>query len=84
MELPTLWQDWVLFIGQLLFFIALIPSIASPHKPSVWTSLITAGVLTSFAIVFWSLSLLLGAVTAGLVAAGWYVLFFQKALSRRG
>lgn len=77
-HLPANWQDWVLAIGQLIFFVALFPSIFSAHKPSMWTSFMTAGILTIFAGVFWSLSLFFGAATSALVASGWYVLFFQK------
>lgn len=82
MELPLTWQDWVLTIGQILFFVALLPSIFSQHKPSAWTSFMTGGTLTAFTVVFFSLGLIWGAVTAALVAVAWYVLLLQKLLAK--
>lgn len=77
--LPETWQDWVVAIGSLLFFFALLPSILSKNKPSVWTSLLTASILTIFAVVYWTLGLTFGTATTALTATGWCVLFFQKA-----
>lgn len=78
LELPQTWQDWVIAVGQLLFLIALFPSILSTNKPSWVTSGSTGLILTVFAATFWTLDLAYSAITAALVALGWYVLCFQK------
>jgi len=73
-----LWQDVVLFVGNIVFLIGIFPSIFSKDKPSKWTSLPTAIALTSFSFVYYSLSLTLSTVLVALCALGWWVLFFQK------
>lgn len=78
LELPHTWQDWTIAIGQLLFFFALLPSIFGAHKPSWITSGTTGLILTVFAYTFWTLDLVYGALTAALVALGWYILCIQK------
>jgi len=77
MELPLIWQDWVITIGQLLFFVALLPSVFSEDKPNRWSSLMTAIILATFAYTFWTLGLFWGAFTSTLVTLAWFVLFFQ-------
>lgn len=72
------WQDVVLTIGNIVFFIALIPSIMSANKPSKWTSLMTASALTAFGITYFSLSLTYATIAVSLSAIGWWVLYFQK------
>lgn len=79
MELPATWQDWVIAIGQLLFFIALLPSVFSPQKPHWASSLMTGTVLFAFAFTFYTLDLAWGAFTALLVGCTWFVLFGQHA-----
>lgn len=74
----TSWQDIVLTVGNTLFFIALIPSIASEHKPSKWTSLLTAATLTVFTFTYFTLSLTYATYTVGATALAWWILFFQK------
>lgn len=74
----TSWQDIVLLFGNLVFFLALIPSILSANKPSKWTSLFTALALTAFSFTYYSLGLVYGTITVALSAIGWWVLFFQK------
>jgi len=78
MELPATWQDWIIGVGQLFFFIALLPSVFSAHKPHRWSSLMTGIVLLVFAYTFWSLGLLWGAATSALVGFTWFLLFVQK------
>lgn len=77
MELPTIWQDWVLTLGQLVFFFALLPSVFSQEKPHPSTSLLTGSVLLVFAVTFSTLDLLWSAITSGLVAVTWLTLFGQ-------
>ncbi len=78
MELPTSWQDWVLAIGQIFFFLALLPSVFSNDKPSKYSSAPTALVLFLFSYTFYTLDLAWGASTSFLVGVIWTVLFFQK------
>lgn len=80
MELPSTWQDWIIAIGQLLFFIALLPSVFSNDKPNRWSSLMTGSVLLVFTFTFWSLDLFFGAFSSALVSITWFILFFQKSL----
>lgn len=74
----TSWQDIVLTIGNLVFFVALLPSIFSTNKPSRWTSLGNAIFLSLFAVVYFTLSLTLATTMVVLTAVAWWVLFFQK------
>ena len=78
MELPTNWQDWVLALGQMMFFIALLPSVFSEDKPNIWSSLLSGITLVILAYTFWTLGLLWGAVMTSVGAGTWFVLFFQK------
>lgn len=78
----TSWQDLVLLIGNFMFFLALVPSIMSDHKPSKWTSLPTAVVLSIFAFTYHSLGLVFGTCMVALSALAWWVLFFQIVLKR--
>lgn len=82
MILPETWQDWVLMIGNLIFFLALLPSIFSKDKPNVWTSGPTSAVLSAITVTYWSLGLKFGSVMLGLSALAWCVLFFQKIFHR--
>lgn len=77
MELPSTWQDWVISIGQLSFFFALLPSVFSSQKPHWASSLLTGLILLVFSFTFWSLQLTWGAITAGLVGFTWLVLLLQ-------
>lgn len=74
------WQDYVLSAGSLVFAVALIPSITSKNKPSIFTSSITVVVLLVFALVYLSLSLLFAAATVFVTSILWAVLAVQKYL----
>lgn len=78
MELPAIWQDWVMAIGQLVFLLALLPSIVGKDKPNVWTSFITASVSTIYIFTLWSLSLFWGAIMSALLSVTWLILAVQK------
>ena len=73
-----MWQDWVISVGQFLFFIALLPSIRGKEKPALRTSLMTAIVLTIFAYTQYTLGLYLSVVSAIASALGWYILLWQS------
>jgi threonine/homoserine/homoserine lactone efflux protein len=72
------WQDLVFMLGNVVFFIALIPSIVSDNKPSKWTSLSIAIVLTFYVATYYSLSYTYATVTGTISTLGWWVLYFQK------
>ncbi len=74
------WQDIVFTIGQLIFVIALIPSIRSKDKPAFISSAITAVILVGFGITYTSLGLWGSAIFAFLNATAWAILAFQKYL----
>ena len=76
--IETSWQDIVLTLGNMLFLIALIPSIVSKDKPSHWTSLLTASTLTIFTFTYFMLSLTYATYPVGGTAIAWWILFFQK------
>jgi len=80
-----MWQDYVLFVGQIGFLLALLPSIFSTAKPARSTSLLTALTMSVFTICFVTLHLRFTSIVAGLTSICWWVLFFQAAaLSKQG
>lgn len=76
------WQDVVMAIGGFIFWIALIPSVSSDNKPSKWTALMTALVLTAYLFVFASLEYWLSFVSGILTTTTWYILLIQKIRSK--
>lgn len=71
------WQEFVFSFGGLIFFIALLPSIFSDHKPDFKTCLITASVITLFVYAFATLDMWVSMFGQSLVGAAWWVLTFQ-------
>lgn len=72
------WQDVLLSIGQLVFAVALLPSVFSKDKPAISTSLTTGAVLMTFAFTYSTLKLWSAAAFAAIVGILWLVLAFQK------
>ena len=72
------WQQIVLALGQIVFIIALIPSLVSKDKPEIWTSIITALVALSISITYFSMSIPIAAISALLNFIFWSILAFQK------
>ena len=72
------WQDWIFTIGQLIFVIALIPTIKGKDKPAFITSFITSIFIFLFGLTYLSLNLWGSAIFAFLNATAWAVLAFQK------
>jgi hypothetical protein len=74
-----LWQDWVFTVGELVFSIALIPSLVSKYdKPDRWTCGITTMVLWVFVPAYWSLELDFATWSGVLAATLWTILWIQK------
>ena len=72
------WQDIVLTIGQVLFIIALIPSLRSPDKPAIMTSVMTATILFVFSVVDLTLSLTFTSVVVFITGILWAILALQQ------
>jgi hypothetical protein len=72
------WQEVVLTVGQIVFIIALLPSIFSHDKPEIWTSVLTGTVALSIAVTYLTLSIPLAAGSAFLNFVAWSVLAIQK------
>ena len=75
------WQDIVIAVGQLLFVLALIPSLVTVLKPPRLTCALTGTVLLLFSGTFLSLGLWYSAATAFACGTCWLVLFFQDRIS---
>ena len=73
------WQDIVLSVSNLVFGIALIPSIRGKNKPALSTSLITTIFLSSSLVAYISLALWYTAFTTSINALCWGTLAVQKA-----
>lgn len=72
------WQDPVLTAAQIIFIVALLPSILSMDKPALVTSLLNGVITTSIAAVYISFSLWFAAASAGLNSICWIILAIQK------
>jgi hypothetical protein len=76
------WQDAVLSVGEIIFAIALLPSILSKDKPALATSILNAAVL--FIMGFVDLTISLYGTAGGLFLVGilWTILAVQKYLDK--
>lgn len=72
------WQDIVISMCQIGFFIALIPSIRSHHKPAAITSIMNFVLVFIVATCLLTLELWFSAITAYLVDVSWLILAIQK------
>lgn len=72
------WQDVILGIGQVMFFVALIPSMTSSEKPALATCLMTAIILTINVFVIWTLGLYFTFASLILISSGWWILAWQN------
>lgn len=72
------WQQTVLALGQIIFIIALLPSVFTKDKPEIWTSIITGTVALSIAITYITMSLPVAAISAFFNFVFWSILAYQK------
>jgi hypothetical protein len=70
--------DLIFGVGSIIFFAALIPSINSPDKPALMTSLLTWTVLWAFAITYFTIGLPFAALTSFATGCLWAILAMQK------
>lgn len=72
------WQDILLSAGNVILWLALLPSVFSENKPALSTSALTGSILLMFAFVFATLELWFSSVALALVGLTWFVLAVQK------
>ena len=73
-----IWQDIVPIVGNIIFTVALIPSIVSKQKPHRWSCGLTAGILFLYAGTFWSITLWYWSVATIATASAWTILLLQR------
>lgn len=73
-----IWQDMVPIIGNIVFAVALIPSILSKQKPHRLSCAMTAGVLFLYAGTFWTITLWYWSLATLVTATAWTILLFQR------
>jgi len=83
METFPAWQDLVFTFGQLLFVVALVPSIISADKPALSSSLMTGTILAIFGATYASMGLWWSAASSAVIAGTWFVLATQTLYVRR-
>lgn len=74
------WQDWVFTLGQVIFLIALIPTLKGKQKPELSTSIVTGIILLTFSFAYFTLELWFSAVMSIFMASAWFFLGFQRYL----
>ena len=74
------WQDWVFSVGQIIFLIALIPTLKGKDKPAILTSIITSLILSIFVFTYFSLKLWFTTASSIAMTAAWATLAIQKYL----
>lgn len=77
-----IWQEVVFLVGGIAFAMALIPSVIGPMKPAPATSALSAGILLTYIVAFWTLGQEWSALGAAASAVLWIVLLVQ-AFARR-
>lgn len=73
-----IWQDIVPIVGNIIFTVALLPSIFSKQKPHRWSCALTAGVLIAYVFTFWSQTLWYWSLATVATATAWGVLLVQR------
>lgn len=71
------WQDLVFALGSIVFIIALVPTIFSGKKPSIWTSVPTCLVLYAFALTYLEMGFEFAAATTFVSATLWDIIAIQ-------
>ena len=77
--MPSLWQDYVFFVGQAIFFIAAIPAMRSAQKPPLSMCVLTFVTLCAFVPANFTLHLYLAALMTVVTASAWGILTWQQA-----
>ena len=77
------WQDIVLAAGNVIFALALLPSVLGKDKPALATCLMMAGVLAVFVVVYGSLTLWYGMIAVMVTTSLWTTLSIQHLLRKK-
>ncbi|MGH7237050.1 MAG: hypothetical protein ACREGF_00760, partial [Candidatus Saccharimonadales bacterium] len=77
-KIEVTWQSIVLALGQVVFIIALLPSMLTKDKPEIWTSVLTGLVALSISITYLTLHIRLASIMAFLNFVAWAILAVQK------
>lgn len=72
------WYDFIVFIGQALFAIALLPAIIGNKKPPISTCLMTGAVLLAFNISYLKVGMWWSVATTTVCALCWLWLAIQQ------
>lgn len=73
-----MWQDKVIAICQLLFFVAMLPTIFGKDKPPVTTSFMNVTLVAIITISMATLHLWLAVITGTTTATAWLIVGIQK------
>lgn len=74
-----MWQDSVLALTQVVFAVALIPTILhSSKKPTLSTSLVNTCTILFVVIVYWTLGLLASTLGAAAIGIEWGIIAYQR------
>jgi len=76
-------QDLIISIGQIIFIVALLPTIFNKDKPPIKTSLPTGIILIIIAINFLSLTLYYSFITSLINGIEWLIIAYQKYKSKK-
>lgn len=68
------WQDYIFFVGSLLFIIALVPALFVAAKPPMVTAAVTAAVLYVFSFTYITMKFKLSAAVTAVTATIWLLL----------
>lgn len=72
------WPDYVISTSQLVFAVALLPSLLTADKPALLTCWLTLGGMLAMFISFVKLDLRFSILTSGLSVALWWLLALQQ------
>jgi threonine/homoserine/homoserine lactone efflux protein len=70
--------DIVVANVQVVFVVAMLPSLVSDKKPHVWSSAITAAGLGVMTVAFFNMEIYFTAATTFLGALVWWILYLQE------
>lgn len=72
------WQSALFTVGGVIFTLALLPSLFGPHKPSIWSSILTGSILTLFSLAYFTLGWIEPGCATASTAVCWWLLAIQE------
>jgi len=70
-------ENLIFTFGGIFFAFALLPTLFTDHKPSIWTSGITAFILFLFALSYFSIGFYSAAIISLITSTMWYIIAIQ-------